>query len=99
MDAPSRLLGPSWGALGAPEMNVGGYLEASWGLPGEAPWPLVPVLGRSWSLLEHVGIHLEPSSAILSHLGGHLGLSETLLEPSWALQRLATPPAQVQRRG
>ena len=41
-------------------------------------------MGRSWALLEHLGSHLEPSSAILSHLGGYLGLSEALLEPSWA---------------
>ena len=40
---------------------------------------------RSWGLLEHLGNHLEASSAILSHLGGHLGLSEALLEPSWAI--------------
>ena len=38
-----------------------------------------------WGFLEHVGSHLEPSSAILSHLGGHLGASGALLEPSWAI--------------
>eukprot|EP00959_Pyramimonas_sp_CCMP1952_P122088 2552177-Pyramimonas_sp.AAC.1 len=30
------------------------------------------------------GSVLEPSTAILSHLGGHVGASEALLEPSWA---------------
>ena len=29
--------------------------------------------------------YLEPCWAILSDLGGHLGLSEALLEPSWAI--------------
>ena len=42
-------------------------------------------MGRSWGLLEHLGSHLEPSWGILSHLGAHLGLSEALLEPSWAI--------------
>ena len=51
----------------------------------EAPWPLGAVLERSWGLLEHVGNHIEPSWAIFSNLGGHLGLSEALLEPSWAI--------------
>ena len=51
---------------------------ASWGVPWGAVWPLGAVL-------EHHGIHLEASCAILSHLGGYLGLSEALLEPSWAI--------------
>ena len=39
-------------------------------------------LGASW---RHVVSYLEPCWAILSDLGDHLGLSEALLEPSWAL--------------
>ena len=39
----------------------------------------------SRGLLGHLRSHLEPSWAILRHLGGHLGLSEALLEPSWAI--------------
>ena len=49
----------------------------------------------SWGRLEaswmRVGGYLEPSWAILDHLGGHLGLSEALLEPSWAILDAATP--------
>ena len=64
---------------------------ASWGPPWEAFWPLGTVLGRYWGLLEHLRSHLEPSWAILSHLGAHLGLSEALLEPSWAKKYRPTP--------
>ena len=42
----------------------------------------------SWGRLEaswtRVGGYLDPSTAILGHLGGHLALSEALLEPSSA---------------
>ena len=37
------------------------------------------------------GGHLEPSSDILNHLGGHPGLSEALLEPYWAKKDPLTP--------
>ena len=49
-----------------------------------------------------LGSHLEASWAILSHLGGHLGLSEALLEPSWAILHALTPrgtTVQVHGRG
>ena len=49
----------------------------------------------SWGRLEaswtRVGGYLDPSTAILGHLGGHLALSEALLEPSWAILDALTP--------
>ena len=45
-------------------------------------------LGPSW---RHVGSYLAPSSATLTHLGGHLGALEALLEPSWAILGAPTP--------
>ena len=49
----------------------------------------------SWGRLEAswtcVGGYLDPSTAILGHLGGHLALSEALLEPSWAILDALTP--------
>ena len=50
-----------------------------------------------------VGGYIEPSCAILGHLGGQLAPSEALLEPSWAKKEALTPreppPLQVQGRG
>ena len=54
----------------------------------------------SWGRLEvswtRVGGYLDPSTAILGHLGGHLALSEALLEPSGAIldaaNRRGPPP-------
>ena len=57
--------------------------------PSEAPPSAL--LEPHWGLLEHVGSHLEASYAILSRLGYHLGLSEALLEPSWAILDAPTP--------
>ena len=37
--------------------------------------------------------YLEPCWAIMSDIGGHLGLSEALLEPSWAILGVLTPPS------
>ena len=49
----------------------------------------------SWGGLEgswrHVGSYLERSYFISSDLGGHLGLSGALLEPSWAILDALTP--------
>ena len=42
-------------------------------------------MGQSWGLMKRLWSHLEESEAILSHLGIYFGLSETLLEPSWAI--------------
>ena len=68
----------------------------------EGFWPLGGLLGRllghlkpSWGGLgascRHVVSYLEPCWAILSDLGGHLGLSEALLEPSLAILGALTP--------
>ena len=54
--------------------------------------PSCDPLGASW---RHVGSCLEPSSAVLSHLGGHLGASEALLEPPWAILDALTPRAPL----
>ena len=52
-------------------------------------------LGVSW---RHVGSCLEPSSAVLSHLEGHLGASEALLEPSWAKKDPLPPRGPRQKK-
>ena len=57
---------------------------ASRGGPEGSPKALRSVLWPFWGLLEACCCYLEPCWAILSDLGGHLGLSEILLEPSWA---------------
>ena len=50
----------------------------------EGFWPLGSLLGGLGGLLDNIGSHIEASWAILSHIGGYLGLSEALLEASWA---------------
>ena len=68
----------------------------------EGFWPLGGLLGRllghlkpSWGGLgasfKHGVSYLEPCRAILSDLGGHLGLSEAPLEPSLAILGALTP--------
>ena len=59
-----------FGRLGGLLGRLLGHLEPSWG-----------GVGASW---RHVVSYLEPCWATLSDLGGNLGLSEFLLEPSWA---------------
>ena len=100
------LLGPSWGHLEASEAHRKRngekakiiiflqVFEGFWALGGvlrglrELLEPSCDPLGASW---RHDGAHLERSCTVLSHLGGHLGASEALLEPSWAiLDALAT---------
>ena len=99
-------LGPSWGHLEASEahrkrngekakiINFPQVFEGFWALGGvlrglrELLEPSCDPLGASW---RHVGSCLEPSSAVLSHLGGYLGASEALLEPSWAILDALTP--------
>ena len=61
-----------------------GHLKPSWG-----------GLGAS---CRHVVSYLELCLAILSDLGGHFGISEALLEPSWAILGALTargPPFQA----
>eukprot|EP00959_Pyramimonas_sp_CCMP1952_P440289 9218062-Pyramimonas_sp.AAC.2 len=41
----------------------------------------------------YMGGYFEPSSALLSHRGGHFGLPEALLEPSWAILSALMPRA------
>ena len=62
--------------LGGPLGRLRGQLEPSWG-----------GLGASW---RHAGCHLEPSWAIVRHLGSHLGRSGAALEPSWAILDILT---------
>ena len=50
-----------------------------------------PSWGGLGASCRHVGSYLEPCWAILSDLGGHLGLSEALWEPSWAILDALTP--------
>ena len=100
------LLGPSWGHLEASEahrkrngekakiINFLWVFEGFWALGGvlrglrELLEPSCDPLGASW---RHDGAHLERSCTVLSHLGGHLGASEALLEPSWAKTDSLTP--------
>ena len=49
--------------------------------------PSCDPLGASW---RHDGAHLERSCTVLSHLGGHLGASEALFEPSRAILHAPT---------
>ena len=67
-----------WKDFGLLGGSLGSSL-ATWGRLGAVLGPL----GASWNPLER-------SCAILSHLGGHLGLSEALLEPSWAILDVPT---------
>ena len=70
-------------------------LEPFWclgGVLGALGGHLKPSRGRLRASWMRVGGYLEPSWAILGHLGGHLGLSEALLEPSWAI--LGAPTAR-----
>ena len=98
-------LGPYWGHLEASEAHrkrKGGKannivflgFEGFWFLGGL----LVRLLGHlkpSWGGLgascRHVASYLEPCWAILSDLGGHLGLSEARLEQSWAVLDVPAP--------
>ncbi len=61
-------------------------------------WALGTILERSWNVLERLLNHLQASCAILSHLGGDLGLSEALLEPSWAILDALTAPRKRNKR-
>eukprot|EP00959_Pyramimonas_sp_CCMP1952_P427749 8958268-Pyramimonas_sp.AAC.4 len=57
------------------------------------------ILGRSWSGFEHLRSHLEASCAILSYLGGYIGLSlEVLLEPTCG-PKGKTTDADAQKAG
>ena len=77
-------------------------------------WPLEGILGRlrghlepSWggvgASCRHVGSYLEPCWAISGDLGYHLGLSEALLELSWAILGALTarerPPSRSRGEG
>ena len=100
------LLGPSWGHLEASEahrkrngekakiISFLSVVEGFWHL-GEVLGGLQENLQPSCGPLEaswrHDGAHLERSCTVLSHLGGHLGASEALLEPSWAILGAPTP--------
>ena len=75
---------------------------ASWGRPWEAPRPLGPVLDWSWGILLYIGSYVEQYWGNLGYLGGHLGLSEALLEPSWRILDAPTRrglPVQVHGEG
>ena len=71
---------------------------ASWGPPWGPKGQLEPSWGDlegSWRRVEN---YLEPCWTILRDLGGHLGLSGALLEPSWAILG-ALPPREWPRPG
>ena len=99
-------LGPSWSHLEASEAHRKRKGEKAKNIDFlvvfEGCWPLGGLLGRllghlkpSWggagASWRHVVSYLGPCWAILSDLGGHLGLSEALLEPSWAKKDALTP--------
>eukprot|EP00959_Pyramimonas_sp_CCMP1952_P285620 5972195-Pyramimonas_sp.AAC.1 len=54
------------------------------------------LMERFWGLLEHVRSRLGAFWAILSRCWGHFGLSEALLEPSWA-NKYPLPPRGAPR--
>ena len=60
--------------------------EKDFGLSEVSPGRFVAALGAvlewSWGLLEHRGNQLESSWDLWSHIRGHLGLSQALLESS-----------------
>ena len=60
---------------------------ASWACPEGPPRALGIVLAdfEFFGGMPEATSHIEPSSGILSPLGGHRGLSEALLEPSWTI--------------
>ena len=84
--------------------GVGGFLmvwEGIW-LLGGVLWRFLGHLKPSWGGVgaswRHVVSHIGQCWAILSDLGGHLGLSEAFLEPHWAIMDALTscgPPIQV----